>query len=217
MPEYTYFSKLVNCNLYQECYQNEDEKHCSHTKCGQGLLHVNSKCFKVITGDFSWTQADEMCRRTHTGHLATLYDPGDWELINLLKPYHSGIIFGIILSSLSRLPNQSLYKQRMYKHIWRWYDGTTAFYINKAVSVQEFNYSLNTMCLMYLEYSQQFLNHWCNNVYPYNEHTNWYTQKNNAKSFVCEVMVTPSNQNNNYKVTNSSYFSLNGRKVKPSN
>ena len=132
VPHFHSFKPLLSCNLVKECHGNEDEKDCSyHSKdCGKGAIDIGTKCYKLVrpVQNTTWNDANYACIQDNQ-NLVTLATPGELrrfrQLMVTLKNRRHVYVGARMTRNLYEKPAVA-----MYKRLWRWVDGRTAFFID---------------------------------------------------------------------------------------
>ena len=126
VPHFHSFKPLLSCNMIRECQGNEDEKDCGNYSngCGDGALDAGTKCYRFINSNASttWYEANSKC--TESNHsMVTLASSDEFNLfIEVMDPVTTSPTVFIGAQLLQRLTVDVI-----YKYMWRWVDGRTAF------------------------------------------------------------------------------------------
>lgn len=109
----TYWSDFRHhfpCNLMSDCAAGEDELNCPYTGvCGPGFLTISGRCYVYVipppSQRFDWDDAAEVCHLRHSGYLASLNTPAEWNDVTStlrLRPFDR--VYVGLHSAPSRLP-----------------------------------------------------------------------------------------------------------------
>ena len=126
VPNFHSFKPLLSCNMIRECQGNEDEKDCGNYSngCGDGALDAGTKCYRFINSNASttWSEANSKC--TESNHsLVTLASSYEFNLfIEVMDPVTTSYRVFIGAQQL-----QCVTVDAIYKYMWQWVDGRTAF------------------------------------------------------------------------------------------
>ena len=130
VPHFHSFKPLLSCNMVRECQGNEDEKDCDYHSddCGDGAIDAGTKCYRVFTGraHMTWIDAHARCIRNNQT-MATLATPDDFRRFRqsvALKKNQRRVYIGAQLLNVKKHSTAAA----MYKHLWQWSDGRTAFF-----------------------------------------------------------------------------------------
>ena len=118
-------SEHFDCNLVTECSKKQDESNCSYSSSDcPGLVDAGSQRYTVILlSNITWADARNECRSLHQT-LVSPNTPGEWQ--NFTKVMSGK---GIVAYVGLHLTRSSAEVPSMYRNIWAWDAGNTAFYV----------------------------------------------------------------------------------------
>ena len=132
VPHFHSFKPLLSCNMVTECQGNEDEKDCGYhsNDCGDGATDAGTKCYRFVRRGVTttWNDAYYECSENNE-NLVVLATPDEFRR------------FGMIIASVRTprrvyrgaklLPNRKdVNAEVVYRYLWQWVDGRTAFFLN---------------------------------------------------------------------------------------
>ena len=132
VPHFHSFKPLLSCNMVTECQGNEDEEDCSYhsDECGDGAVDAGTKCYRFAQrgGNLSWSDANYQCVQDKQ-NLVTLATPEELirfrQIMASVRNPRSIYIGAQLVDRRGTVPTEAL-----YKHLWQWVDGRTAFFID---------------------------------------------------------------------------------------
>ena len=132
VPHFHSFKPLLSCNLVRECQGNEDEEDCGYhsNDCGDGAVDAGTKCYRFVRrgGARSWNGAYSECIQSNW-NLVTLATPEEFRVFrNIMASVRNPSRLCIGAQLLRRAADFAA--KAMYKLLWQWVDGRTAFFLN---------------------------------------------------------------------------------------
>ena len=152
VPHFNSFKPLLSCNMIRECQGNEDEKDCGNYSngCGDGALDGGTKCYRFINSNAytTWDEANSKCTESNQ-NLVTLASSYEFDLfIKVMDPAITSYRVYIGVQLLRRLTVGAI-----YKYMWRWVDGRTAFFYS--------TFGLPPACQLYVKGAIVFISVMC--------------------------------------------------------
>ncbi|KAH9488178.1 hypothetical protein Btru_064860 [Bulinus truncatus] len=124
--------KNIACNMQVDCISGEDEVDCQYQdpRCWPGAYFFRNSCYEVVLNQkqVSWTMAEEYCERNLSSHLVAINTAIEAEFIEKLRRT-IGKDLKVMFLGLRRMRMQQV--SQLYRRMWQWTDGTTAFYLPK--------------------------------------------------------------------------------------
>lgn len=142
--------EIMRCNFYIDCANGEDEEGCPYKdpSCWPQGYAMNGRCYQIIINkhvNVSWRMAEEFCERNLSSHLLSVSTEGRRKSVDKLREF-IGQSLGVIFLGLQRMRMQQV--PQMYRRMWQWTDGSTAFYLP-----DEYRYEgWSTCSLFYSDY-----------------------------------------------------------------
>ena len=132
VPHFHSFKPLLSCNMVTECQGNQDEEDCSYhsDECGNGAVDAGTKCYRFAQrgGNSSWSDANYKCVQDKQ-NLITLATPEELrrfrQIMASVRNPRTIYIGAQLVDRRGTVPTEAL-----YKHLWQWVDGRTAFFID---------------------------------------------------------------------------------------
>ncbi|KAK7088052.1 hypothetical protein V1264_022024 [Littorina saxatilis] len=167
VPHFNSFEPLISCNMLKECVGGEDEQNCTHhtSDCGPDAIDIGTKCYRLVRPEkgLSWYDAKDYCVQRGE-KLVTLASPDERiyfkKLLFSMRSLQSIFVGAHLVERL-----QAVSMTALYKNIWQWVDGRTAFSLDMS------NYAVPT-CGFYSLYDY--------NLKPY------LCSKGKDTEFICE-------------------------------
>ena len=146
VPHFNSFKPLLSCNMIRECRGNEDEKDCGNYSngCGDGALDAGTKCYRFINSNASttWYEANSKCTESNQ-NLITLASSYEFNLfMKVISVTTSSAIF-IGAQLLQRLTMHG-----MYRFMWQWVDGRTAFFYRGRIPAPACGYYITSRSMI---------------------------------------------------------------------
>ncbi|CAG5136487.1 unnamed protein product [Candidula unifasciata] len=159
--------RIMRCNFYIDCANGEDEEGCPYKEpsCWPQGYAMNGRCYQIIVNKhaMSWRMAEEFCERNLSSHLISVSTEARRKSVDKLREF-IGPSLSVIFLGLQRMRMQQV--TQMYRRMWQWTDGSTAFYLP-----DEYRYEGWSTCSLF--YSDYFHSTDCGTI------------KENV-SFICE-------------------------------
>lgn len=133
----------MTCNLYVDCANGEDEDLCYYKSpgCWPRGYAVGGQCYQVVYNhpSISWTMAEEFCERNLSSHLVTITTTAKKRFMDRFIKFLglSSMFLGLQRMRMQQVP-------QLYRRMWQWTDGTTAFYLPN-----EYRYEGWSTCSVY--------------------------------------------------------------------
>ena len=162
VPHFHSFKPLLSCNLVRECQGNEDEKDCGYhsSDCGDGALDAGTKCysFDPYHATLTWSEANSECIKSNQ-NLITLATPEEFRrFMQIMASVRNPRIVFLSARRLDRMRN--LNAEAMYKRVWQWGDGRTAFFLNVSSG-----YVTTPACAQYFPETKSIISELCRESY----------------------------------------------------
>ena len=137
VPHFHSFKPLLSCNMVTECEGNQDEEDCSYhsDECGDEAADAGAKCYRFAQrgGNPSWSDAYYQCVKNKQ-NLVTLATPEELrrfrQIMASVRNPRTIYIGAQLVDRRGTVPTETL-----YKHLWQWVDGRTAFFLDVSGSV----------------------------------------------------------------------------------
>uniref|UniRef100_A0A2C9K3F7 G-protein coupled receptors family 1 profile domain-containing protein n=1 Tax=Biomphalaria glabrata TaxID=6526 RepID=A0A2C9K3F7_BIOGL len=176
----TALPEAIRCDYYKDCVGEEDEVDCSYIQkeCPGGYVY-KGHCYQLIPNqvNISWTKAEELCERNLGAHLVTINTVEESNFLKYFRKYKE-MDESTTFLGLRRMRMQQV--KQVYKRMWQWTDGSTAFYLPS-----EYRYEAWARCTLF--HSDYFYSTECGAVME-------------NISFICEKTIS---EEENTKISDS--------------